>query len=98
MNNWQATTPMRSSGLRRWALETDLKAGAVEVKVGDAAWSSLDLGARSGAKPLRPGQTALLQDRGGNIVLDVPRTGRYRLEFWWREAPAAPTLRLLAKP
>jgi hypothetical protein len=98
MNNWQATTPMRVSGTRRWALVTELAAGKLEVKVAGANWADLDLGAQAGARPLRPGKVTPLQTGGSNIVLEIPRSGRYRLEFWWRAEPAAPSLRLLAAP
>ncbi len=93
LNNWQPTQALQAIGPGRWRLALDLPGGRHEFKLGDADWQAVDLGGTSNAA-ISLGAWTRLRTRGGNLVLDIPSSGRYQLELEVSDSPRPPRLRL----
>lgn len=95
MNDWQAQQALKQVGPGRWQLDIELPAGRHEFKVADAQWSAVDLGStRQEALPAGTWQD--LTARAGNLLVDLDRTARYRLELRLPDGPGAAQLRITA--
>ncbi len=97
LNDWQAALPLRAAGTGRWLLDLNLPAGKQDFKLGDADWQQVDLGSPDG-RVLLTGAWQRLAPRGGNLLLDLPRAGRYRLELQMSDSPQPARLRLSVMP
>lgn len=95
MNDWSATALMASDGPERYAVTLSLNEGLQEFKVGSADWGALDFGGGPGQLPMISGRAAVLVGAGGNLLMDVPRKGRWRFVLDVR-APTAPSLSVSA--
>lgn len=90
-NAWGTAQALREVAPGRWQIDTALPAGRSEFKIGDADWGLVNLG---GGHSLQPGRWQALQAQGGNLLLDLPQAGRWRLTLQMSDSPTPPRLKL----
>ncbi len=89
-NDWATNMPMKAFAPQRFIATTASKvpAGRVEFKIASEDWSTVDLG--STAKVIGGTHRPIaLSFGGGNLVLDLPKPGRYRFELDARDHSTA---------
>lgn len=97
MNDWAAIETMQPIDMEHYVVTIVLPAGRHEFKLGSQDWDTIDFGGADTSKPVVPGRRELLAQRGGNMVLQVERAGRYQFALDALNV-AAPAITVTALP
>lgn len=76
MNSWGLAHPLSYVGDGNYSVELDLSAGSYNFKIASSDWSSVNFG--SSLSPEVGGLGISLDRAGANIVVNIPRDGRYQ--------------------
>jgi hypothetical protein len=87
-NDWKPGLRLRSDDGLTYTVEVQLAAGRHEFKVGDFQWRTIDFGADR-REVLSRGEWTLMRQRGGNMSIEVPTSGRYTVSFKWADGAKA---------
>ena len=71
MNNWGVTNPMHRLDVDHYAVDVEMKAGAIEFKVATEDFQTIIYGAAAGQKGMVFGSPKSLTQGGGNAALGV---------------------------
>lgn len=91
MNNWGIQSRLAADGVGQYSASLVLAAGLHEFKVGSEDWSTIDYGGAGVSKGLTLGSATSLHEAGSNLIIEVPRQGRYKFTLN-TTSPRAPVL------
>jgi len=96
MNDWGLNNRLQPQERGVFESRIELAQGQHSFKIGSEDWSAVDFGARFDEELAQPGQARLLDAKGGNMMLDVPRRATYVFRLDARTG--APQLTISAAP